>query len=149
MPSPVLIIHDYALYNSENCWQRQHLVYVDPIDQVREIKKLLERVKAKDIHWVHYCLDTDEMNEQSEDSENDSECDSCGRSCDCNKKEPCRKWTRDEHEERIAELISEKSLETPKEWFDLLKDVSDGILDDDVEFEWGVLVHAGEQQKSE
>jgi hypothetical protein len=75
MPSPVLIIHDYALYNSENCWQRQHLVYVDPIDQVREIKKLLERVKAKDIHWVHYCLDTDEMNEQSEDSENDSECD--------------------------------------------------------------------------
>lgn len=147
MPTSALIVSDY-LQESPS----RHLVYTDPADQIREIRKLIERVKLANIHWVHYCLDeTDGLASGSEasDASDEEECDDCGRSCDCKKKEPRRKWTHDEHEEAIADLIAAKSLTEPAQWFALLEDISDGVLDDEVEFKWGAVLAAGEQVSAE
>jgi len=144
MPTPALIVSDYSQRSHS-----RHLVYTDPADQIRKIRKLIERVKLANIHWVHYCLDeTDDLASGSEASD-EEECDDCGRSCDCKKKEPRRKWTRDEHEEAITDLIAAKSLTEPVQWFALLEDISDGVLDDEVKFKWGAVLAAGEQVSAE
>jgi len=136
MSSAVFVVNDYELDT--------FLVYRDPADQVREMKKIFERAKVKDLHHVHFCLDSDNVDEENGESDYEDEegkCESCGRNCGCREENRKRKWTSEEHEQCIAELLSNRSLETPEEWFALLKEVvADETLDDDVNFSMGTLM---------
>ena len=150
MPSSVLILHDLRNYKSGSGPDGiKHLVYIDPADQVREMKKLFEVCKEVDLYRVHFGLSDFTIPEYEGGngySDSEDECDSCGRSCNCNKKDPPRKWTKEEHLVEIDRYLSEWDLSTPENWLKMLEYiVASEILEDKIEFHWGTLLQAGEE----
>ena len=122
------------------------IIYVDKDDQVREMKKLFQLIREIDLSHVHSCMEDTDV--ESESSDEDSECEECGRSCKCRSSKPLKKkWTTAERNARVDELLLETNPVTSEDWYSLLERcVAYEILEDKYEYIWGVMLQAGEQQ---
>jgi hypothetical protein len=61
MATAVFVVHDYELDT--------YVVYAEPAGQVKAMKQIFERAQVKDLRHVHYCLDSDNVAESSEDED--------------------------------------------------------------------------------
>jgi len=124
-----LVINDYKS-------EREVKIYLTPVDQVREMRKLFESARDLNPTRIHECLDeTFECDDSEEESdEDDNACSSCGRNCDCKPEKSPKdrvKWTREQHLQSIEELVEDWTLDTPEQWISFLdKLVVNDVLDD-------------------
>jgi hypothetical protein len=126
-----LVIDDYKS-------EREVKIYLKPSDQIREMRKLFESARDLNPGLIHECLDEtfecDDSEEESDDEDDDT-CSSCGRTCDCKPQKSPKdrvKWTREQHLQRIEELVEDWTLETPEQWISFLDKMVVGDLLDDV-----------------
>jgi hypothetical protein len=89
---------------------------------------------------------------ESSSSDEEESC-SCGRTCKCERTDTAtkspkperKKWTEEERRQRINELLLKADLDTPEKWFDLLnRCMVDELLDNEVDYQWGVILQADE-----
>lgn len=129
-----LVINDYKS-------EREVKIYLKPSDQVREMKKLFESARDLNPEHIHACLDEDFECDDSE--EDDNTCSSCGRTCDCKPQKSPKdriKWTRERHLQRIEELISDWTLDTPEQWISFLDGMAvNDVLDDTCRYYIGTI----------